>query len=310
MGASPILAGDKVVLVCDQNRNSFAIAFDRATGKQRWRTARPEALSGHSTPVLYQPAQGPAQIVAPGSFRMDAYSEEDGRVVWSTGGLASEMKSVPVLAADGTIFINGYNIPDNDPGKQIQLPTYSEAVSKYDSNKNGKLDFAELTDEKARKYFDYLDFDKDKALDADEWKSFALTLSAENGLLAVEAGTGRVKWKYHRGIPQLPSTLLYQDVLYMITDSGILTTLRPSTGEVLKQGRIRGSADNYYAAPVASDGKVFFASKSGVVTVLKAGGEQEALAQIELDDEIYSTPAIADGRIYIRTRSALYAFGS
>jgi outer membrane protein assembly factor BamB len=78
----------------------------------------------------------------------------------------------------------------------------------------------------------------------------------------------------------------------------------------LKQGRIRGSADNYYAAPVASDGKVFFASKSGVVTVLKAGGEQEALAQIELDDEIYSTPAIADGRIYIRTRSALYAFGS
>lgn len=310
MGSSPILAGDKVVLVCDQNRNSFAIAFDRATGKQRWRTARPEALSGHSTPVLYQPAQGPAQIVAPGSFRMDAYSEEDGRVVWSTGGLASEMKSVPVLAADGTIFINGYNIPDNDPGKQIQLPIYSEAVSKYDSNKNGKLDFAELTDEKARKYFDYLDFDKDKALDADEWKSFALTLSAENGLLAVEAGTGRVKWKYHRGIPQLPSTLLYQDVLYMITDSGILTTLRPSTGEVLKQGRIRGSADNYYAAPVASDGKVFFASKSGVVTVLKAGGEQEALAQIELDDEIYSTPAIADGRIYIRTRSALYAFGS
>ncbi len=310
MGASPILAGDKVVLVCDQNRNSFAVAFDRASGKQRWRTPRPEALSGHSTPVVYQPPQGPAQIVAPGSFRMDTYSEEDGRVLWSTGGLASEMKSVPVLAADGTIFINGYNIPDNDPGKQIQLPTYPEAVTKYDANKNGKLDFAELTDEKARKYFDYLDFDKDKALDADEWKSFALTLSAENGLLAVEAGTGRVKWKYHRGIPQLPSTLLYQDVLYMITDSGILTTLRPSTGEVLKQGRIRGSADNYYAAPVASDGKVFFASKSGVLTVLKAGGEQEPLAQIELDDEIYATPAIANGRLYVRTRSALYAFGS
>lgn len=310
MGASPILAGDKVVLVCDQNRNSFAAAFDRATGKQRWRTPRPEALSGHSTPVVYQPPQGPAQIVAPGSFRMDTYSEEDGRVLWSTGGLASEMKSVPVLSADGTIFINGYNIPDNDPGKQIQLPTYPEALAKSDSNKNGKLDLAELTEERARKYFDYLDFDKDKALNAEEWKSFALTLSAENGLLAVEAGTGRVKWKYHRGIPQLPSTLLYQDVLYMITDSGILTTLRPATGEVLKQGRIRGSADNYYAAPVASDGKVFFASKSGVLTVLKAGGEQEPLAQIELDDEIYATPAIANGRLYVRTRSALYAFGS
>jgi outer membrane protein assembly factor BamB len=78
----------------------------------------------------------------------------------------------------------------------------------------------------------------------------------------------------------------------------------------LKQGRIRGAADNYYAAPVASDGKVFFASRSGVVTVLQAGGEQEPLGQVELDDEIYATPAIAGGRLYVRTRSALYAFGS
>ena len=309
MGASPILVGDKVVLVCDQNHGSYAAAFDQATGKERWRTKRPEALTGHSTPVVYQPPSGPAQIIAPGSFRMDAYSEETGQIVWSTGGLASEMKSVPVLA-DGTVFINGYNIPDNDPGKQIQLPAFAEALATSDANKNGKLDLAELADPRAKKYFAYLDFDGDKALDESEWKSFALTLSAENGLLAVEAGTGKVKWKFHRGIPQLPSTLFYQDVLYMITDSGILTTLRPSTGEVLKQGRIRTAADSYYAAPIGSDGKVYFASKSGVITVLKAGPEQQILSTSELDDEIYATPAIAGGRIYIRTRSSLYAFGS
>ena len=309
MGASPILVGDKVVLICDQNRGSYAAAFDQATGKERWRTKRPEALTGHSTPVVYQPPQGPAQIIAPGSFRMETYSEETGQIVWSTGGLASEMKSVPVLA-DGTVFINGYNIPDNDPGKQIQLPAFAEALATSDANKNGKLDLAELADPRAKKYFAYLDFDGDKALDESEWKSFALTLSAENGLLAVEAGTGKVKWKFHRGIPQLPSTLFYQDVLYMITDSGILTTLRPSTGEVLKQGRIRTAADSYYAAPIASDGKVYFASKSGVITVLKAGPEQQILSTSELDDEIYATPAISGGRIYIRTRSSLYAFGS
>ena len=208
------------------------------------------------------------------------------------------------------VFINGYNIPDNDPGKQIQLPSFAEALAASDANKNGKLDLDELADLRAKKYFAYLDFDHDKALDESEWKSFALTLSAENGLLAVEAGTGKVKWKFHRGIPQLPSTLFYQDVLYMITDSGILTTLRPTTGEVIKQGRIRTAADNYYAAPVGSDGKVYFASKSGVITVLKAGGDQQILSTSELDDEIYSTPAISGGRIYIRTRSSLYAFGS
>jgi hypothetical protein len=60
---------------------------------------------------------------------------------------------------------------------------------------------------------------------------------------------------------------------------------------------------------VAADGKIFIASQAGVVTVLKAGGEQEILAANELDDECFATPAIADGRIYIRTRSALYCFG-
>jgi hypothetical protein len=46
-----------------------------------------------------------------------------------------------------------------------------------------------------------------------------------------------------------------------------------------------------------------------VITVLKAGGTPEILTVYELDDESYATPAIADGRIYVRTRSALYCFG-
>ena len=63
------------------------------------------------------------------------------------------------------------------------------------------------------------------------------------------------------------------------------------------------------ALPISADGKVFIASQSGIVTVLKAGGEYEILSSVQLDDECYATPAIADGRIYIRTRSALYCFG-
>jgi outer membrane protein assembly factor BamB len=46
-----------------------------------------------------------------------------------------------------------------------------------------------------------------------------------------------------------------------------------------------------------------------VVSVLKAGGEQELLAANKLDEDIYATPAIADGRIYVRTVSFLYCFG-
>jgi outer membrane protein assembly factor BamB len=78
---------------------------------------------------------------------------------------------------------------------------------------------------------------------------------------------------------------------------------------MLKQGRLRGVADRYFASPVAADNKIFIVSQAGIVTVLKPGGGQEILAVNELDDECYATPAIADGRIYIRTRSALYCFG-
>jgi outer membrane protein assembly factor BamB len=78
---------------------------------------------------------------------------------------------------------------------------------------------------------------------------------------------------------------------------------------VFKQGRVRGAADRYFSSPVAADGKVFVISETGIVTVLKAGGQQEILAVNELDDECYATPAIADGRIYIRTRSTLFCFG-
>jgi outer membrane protein assembly factor BamB len=96
----------------------------------------------------------------------------------------------------------------------------------------------------------------------------------------------------------------------MINDGGILTTLDAASGEVKKQGRLRGAMDNYYASPVAGDGKVFFVSRTGIVTVLKAGGEQEVLGVSDLDDEVAATPAIADGRIYVRTRHTLYCFGN
>src|SRR5687768_8441452 len=68
MGASPVIVDDKVVLACDQSLNSFIAAFDKKTGKERWRTARPEAKSGHSTPILWTPAAGRKQILLPGSF--------------------------------------------------------------------------------------------------------------------------------------------------------------------------------------------------------------------------------------------------
>ena len=161
--------------------------------------------------------------------------------------------------------------------------------------------------------------DRDKQLNPKDWEVFRAMMASENGLLAIKLGgdgnggdqtANAIRWRYSKPVPQVPSTLLYKGVLYMINDSGILFSFDPATGKVLKQGRLMGAIDKYFASPVAADDKVFVIGEAGVVSVLKAGGDWQVLKMNDLDDEIFATPAIADGRIYIRTRSALYAFGN
>ena len=314
VGVSPVLVDDKIILVIDQSGGSYIAAFGQNDGKQRWKVARPEALSGHSTPSIMRDANGKALIVAPASFRMDVYSADMGEIVWFMHGLASEMKSVPIIDGD-TIYINGYNTPENDPGRQVAVAPFEEVLKKFDANHDGKISIDESPDQRTKTYFPYIDLNGDGFMNAEEWKIYAASMAAENSLMAIKAqGKGdmtqtAVKWKYGRAIPQLPSLVLYRGVLYMLNDSGVLTTLNPATGEVFKQARLRGVSDKYFASPVAADGKVYISGNSGVVSVLKAGGDQEVLAANKLDEDIVATPAIADGRIYIRTVAALYCFG-
>jgi outer membrane protein assembly factor BamB len=95
----------------------------------------------------------------------------------------------------------------------------------------------------------------------------------------------------------------------MVNDSGILTSFDPATGAVIRQGRLKGAIDKYYASPVGADDKVWLISQDGTVSVVPAKGEWDVLAVNALGDEVFATPAIADGRIYLRTRSAVYCFG-
>jgi outer membrane protein assembly factor BamB len=315
MGASPILVDDKVVMPCDQDTNSFLIAVDKTSGRVRWKVNRPWVVSGYSTPILYKPKSGPAQIVIPESFQLTAYSVENGEKVWWVRGLACEMKSIPVLDGD-TLYINGWGFPENQPGKQIAVPPFEEVLPKADADKDGRISLAEGPDErtKSKDYFVVFDLDKDGYLTAKEWDMYRSMMSAENGLLSIKLG-GRgdmtqtsIRWRYQRPVPQVPSTLLYKGALYMVNDGGVLITFDPATGNVIKQGRLQGAIDKYFASPVAADDKVYLVSQGGAVSVLKAGGEWEILKVNNLDDECFATPAIADGKIYIRTRSALYCF--
>ncbi len=314
MGASPVVAGDNVVLVCDQNLHSYILALDRDTGEVAWKTERPEATSGHSTPVLSRPAEGELEILVPGSFQVTSYSAATGKKLWWVTGLSFEMKSTPVLA-DGILYINGYGAPENQPGTNVPALGWKEALAAQDGNKDGRLEGDEVQGH-ARSWFGFTDLNGDGHLDEAEWRYYEAALASRNGILAIRIGgegdmtEESVAWAYHKRVPQLPSPLLYQGVLYMVNDGGVVTTLDPETGEMRAQGRLKGAVDNYFASPVAADGKVFFASELGKIAVISPRGGLEVLAVNDLGDLIYATPAIDDGRIYIRTRGALYCFGA
>jgi outer membrane protein assembly factor BamB len=313
MGVSPVLADDVVVLVIDQDKNSFIVAVGRSDGKVRWQKPRPEALSGASTPVVIRRSGGPSLILAPASFRMDAYSARDGEAVWWVVGLPSEMKSTPVVVGD-LVYISGFNTPENDPGRQVALPTWQELLARDDANRDGAIQKEEVSDARTKRYWSFIDTEGRGKIEESEWKLYRSVMAAENGLYVFKLGsrgdaTAKLVWKYQRSAPQLPSPVVYREVVYMLNDRGVLTTLAAATGEMLRQDRVRGLSDNYYASPVAGDGKIFLASHNGVVAVLRAGGQQELLAANPLGEEIFATPAIANGRLYVRTVSALYCFG-
>lgn len=319
-GASPILVDDKVVLPIDQdNPASYLIAVDKNNGKMRWKIERPGVISGYSTPIVYQPKQGPKQIIVPESFQLSAYSAADGKRVWWVRGLACEMKSIASHDSE-YLYINGWGFPQNQQGQQLPTISFADALPKYDKDGDRQIAKTEISgtekmDRMLKNAFEAFDMNRDEKLNDRDWEVFRAMMAAENGLLSIKMGgngdqtANAIRWHYYKPVPQVPSTLLYKGVLYMINDSGILISFDPVTGNVLKQARLHGAIDKYFSSPVAADDKVFLIGQGGQVSVLKAAGEWEVLKVNELDDEVYATPAIADGRIYIRTRSALYAFG-
>ena len=99
--SSPAMHGDAVVISWDHEGSSFAAAFDKNTGEQRWRVERDEVTSWAS-PIVIE-IEGTPQVVIPGTRRLRGYDLETGRVLWECAGLSHNIVASPVFA-DGMLF--------------------------------------------------------------------------------------------------------------------------------------------------------------------------------------------------------------
>lgn len=310
-GASPILAGNTLLMNCDQDTGSFLLALDKNTGRELWRTARPHAQRGYATPVVYNGTE----VVVAGSYRLSGYDLATGKELWYIRGLPWQIKPTPIIAGDVIYFITFSG--ESEPGEQQQLPTFAEALAQYDADRNGRLSKAEVPDERNKARFDeYLDLDHSGYLEERDWNQLRDRRMGENGLRAYRlggrgdiTGSGRL-WSYAKSLPNVPSPLYYRGVLYTLKEGGIFTSFDPNTGAVLKQGRIAGALDQYSASPIGSGGRIYTVSETGQAAVLQAGAEWELLRVNDLDEVCKATPAVADGKMYLRTFGALYCFAS
>jgi outer membrane protein assembly factor BamB len=314
VAGSPVYADGKVILVCDQDTDAYIIAVDAESGKIVWKTPR-EVINGYSTPVIYRPAHGPAQVIAPGSYQLTAYSVVNGEPLWFVRGLTCQPKSAPIVVGD-IVYFNGWTV-GNDDGEQVELPSFAEAIAAADANHDGKLSQSELPKPwQPTGSWRAIDLDRDGFLNEREWEFFRTRRASRNGLMAVKLG-GRgdvtathLLWRFEKSLPDVPTPLIYKDVVFLVRSGGIATTLDARTGKMLKQARLRGALEDYYSSPIGVDGKVYIASEHGKVVVLRASGDWEILAINDFDSDIYATPAVSGGQIYIRTQSAIYAIGS
>jgi len=308
MGGSPVLAGNTLVMVCDQRTDSFIIAVDARNGKELWRKSRPN-YEAYSTPAIYKPKDGPAQVIVLGSHTVDGYSLDKGERLWWVSKIGSYPKGVPLLGID-MVYVMA------DGGEEPFLPPFEEML-KVDANKDQKIQREEVkANPEAYDHFGWLDSNNDGAIERAEWDFVRNSTTSGHGLTAVRlAGQGdltssNVVWRVKKAYPSIPSPLIYRGVMYLMKEGGIVSSLDPASGQVLKQGRTPDALEEYYASPVAADGKIFMVSASGKVTVLKADAQWEILAMNDLREEVWATPAIAGGNLYIRTRNALYSFGA
>jgi len=131
--------------------------------------------------------------------------------------------------------------------------------------------------------------------------------AAGRPILAIRAVDGSIAWRHERGSPYTSTPLVYDGLLYIVTDNGILSAYQLADGVRVYQQRLPPVAGTFSASPVAADGRIYLASEDGQVFVVRAGRSYALLATNDMKEVCMATPAISGDLLLIRTKTRLYA---
>jgi len=270
------------------------------------------------------------ELVVLGSHKLIAYDLKDGQKRWWLYDLPKGAASTPVYA-ENTLFAMAAAAITGDPVNPIELPDYKELLEMYDNDRDNRLVQAEIPEDFALIYrfgpqfsgvkqrFSSIDIDQDGAISEEEWKQVAKQIAMVQPrnmdvLVAIRSGgkddvsESHVMWSANEGIGQVTSPLAYRGRVYLVKHGGIVTCFNAETGDRIYSEKL-GPRVYYFASPVAADGKIYFCSYLGAVLVVQAGDQFKILSQNRIGERINATPALVDGKVYLRTAKHVMAFG-
>jgi outer membrane protein assembly factor BamB len=323
------------------------LSFDRETGKQRWEKIATEAIphEGHHETHSYAAGSpttdGKFLFVSFGSFGMYCY-DLDGNLKWQRdlGRLNTRLgwgeAVTPVIHGD-SLFLNWDQEADSllicldaKSGKtkwQTERPEKTSWNTPLVVEHNGKTQVILNATNRVRSY----DAETGKQL----WECAGMTINAIPSLVAddqfVYCMSGykgsaamaipldsrgelteetKLKWRYNKGTPYVPSPLLLDHRLYFTQlNNALLTILDTRTGKPILEQERMPVLGSFYASPVAAAGRVYFVDQKGTTLVMKAGDAMEVLATNKLDDPVDASPALVGKNLFLRGEKYLYCVG-
>ncbi len=337
-GISPVLHEDNLYFCQDDDLSPALYAIEKKTGTILWKDDRSDMAVCYSHPVICETPAGPELVVA-GTGKLIGYDLANGKRKWAAELFCRNIKTTPI-SLDGIIYVSveSYGISyqwratadANGDGKITRdeirasrkdkgagIPdAFWKKFDRGDKNKDGVLEGDEID-------LAFLDPSNQGGLLAREveargkgetdWKKFDDELQKESSVQAIRGGgkgdvtKTHVLWKKITKAPDhLISPLVVDGRILFIKGEGIASCLDAATGEpIFSQKRI-GNLGSCLGSPVTGDGKIYAASRTGHVAVLESGPTLNILSNNDMGEGIVATPGIADGRLYIRTRTKLY----
>jgi outer membrane protein assembly factor BamB len=310
--SSPIVHDGMVIFCQDDDLAPFVVAVDAKSGKEKWKTLRKDMLAGYALPVMCE-ANGRTDLVIAGSGKLKGYDPATGKEIWTCNTLLRTIMTSPVVN-DGIIYIAVQSYGD-------ATRTLKHALLEWlDTNQDGILARAE-TPKEFHERFDASDKNKDQVIGPEEidtaFQSPDNMAAGGNIIQAVKGGgSGDVTkthllWNRDQKTPSnLSSPLFYNNRLYLVKSGGMSSCYDTKDGKTLWERSRIGNFGDHFASPIAADGKVYIAGKNGFIVVLEDGPELKVLGKNDIGEEIIATPAIADGRLFIRTRANIFCIAS